>query len=469
MSRIAQRAMPRVGAARMKEKAMSSLHNSIMRTTFALLCGAALAAGTVQAGAEVNFKGKTIDVVLGSAAGSGTDGTSRLVGSYLEKYLPGNPTMRYRNIPGGHGAKGLNYFNKVKADGLTWAGGSSSHTDPNSLRKSVVEYNPTKFHYFGGVSRGGSIVFIRKDKLANLTDKTKPPVVVGVLDGNRSWEQMITFGKELLGWNVRFVVGYPGTSFMLLAVRRGETHMMGTSNLSLLKEMFAIGDFVGVAQLGGGEGGQNDEARTNFENIPTFPTMVKGKVTGLAAEAFEFWTALNDIDKWYALPPGTPKEIVDTYRAAWAKMIKDPEFIKQGRSLFSVDFTPVSGELQQEMVGKTAYPKSAVVSYMDELKVKHGLPAEPLTDEELAALAKAKGLDKAEVPAVKAKLTAVNKGGREIEFPAKGTTQMLEVSSSRTKITVAGQKAAREDLKPGMDCNIEYMDDSKEANGVACN
>ena len=202
----------------------------------ALLCGASmLAAGETRA--EVNFKGKTIEVLLGSAAGGGTDGTTRLVGSFLEKHLPGNPSMRYRNIPGGHGAKGLNYFNKVKPDGLTWAGGSSSHTDPNSLRKSVVEYNPTKFHYFGGVSRGGSIVFIRKDKLANLTDKTKPPVVVGVLDGNRSWEQMITFGKELLGWNVRFVVGYPGTSFMLLAVRRGETHMMGTSNLSLLKEI----------------------------------------------------------------------------------------------------------------------------------------------------------------------------------------------------------------------------------------
>jgi tripartite-type tricarboxylate transporter receptor subunit TctC len=453
----------------MKETAMSSLQKSIMRTTLALLCGAALVAGTAQAGAEVNFKGKTIDVILGSAAGGGTDGTSRLVGTYLEKYLPGNPTMRYRNIPGGHGAKGLNHFAKLKPDGLSWAGGSSSHTDPNALRKSVVEYDPTKFHFFGGVSRGGSIVFIRKEKLANLTDKSKPPVVVGVLDGNRSWEQMITFGKELLGWNVRFVVGYPGTSFMLLAVRRGETHMMGTSNLSLLKEMFATGDFVGVAQLGGGEGGQNDEARTNFENIPTFPTMVKGKASGLAAEAFEFWTALNDIDKWYALPPGTPKEIVDAYRTAWAKMIKDPEFIKQGKSLFSVDFAPVSGELQQEMVAKTAYPKSAIVSYMDELKVKHGLPAEPLTDEELAALAKAKGLDKAEIPSVKAKLTAVSSGGREIEFPAKGTTQKLEVSSSRTKITVAGQKAAREDLKPGMDCNIEYMDDSKEANGVACN
>lgn len=445
------------------------LQLSLRSTALALLCGGALLAGTGFAGAQVSFKGKTIDVIMGSAAGGGTDGTTRLVGSYLEKYLPGNPTMRYRNIPGGHGTKGLNYFNKTKPDGLTWAGGSSSHTDPQSLRKSVVDYNPTKFHFFGGVSRGGSIVFIRKEKLADLTDKSKPPVVVGVLDGNRSWEQMITFGKEHLGWNIKFVVGYPGTSFMLLAVRRGETHMMGTSNLSLLKEMFATGDFVGLAQLGGGESGANDEARTGFENIPPFPTMMEGKTTGLAKEAFEFWTALNDIDKWYALPPGTPKEIVDTYRAAWAKMIKDPDFLKQGRTLFSEDFQPMPGVKQQELVQRTAYPRTEIVAYMDELKIKHGLPAEPLTDEELAKMAKEKGLDKADVPAVKAKLTAVGNGGREIEFSIDGAVKKLDVSSSRTNVTIAGQKAPRDQLKPGMECSIEFMGDAKEANGIRCN
>ena len=147
--------------------------------------GVALSIGAPEAGAQVSFEGKTINVLIGSEAGGGTDNTTRLVGTYLQKYLPGNPSMRYRNMPGGHGAKALNFFmNRIEPDGLTWAGGSSSHIDPNSLRKDVVEYNPTQFRYIGGTSRGGSVVFIRKDRLANLTDPTLPPVVVGVLDGN---------------------------------------------------------------------------------------------------------------------------------------------------------------------------------------------------------------------------------------------------------------------------------------------
>ena len=446
------------------------LQQSFKAGTLALLCGSTLLASIVHAGAEVSFKGKTIDVIMGSAAGGGTDGTTRLVGQFLEKYLPGNPSMRYRNIPGGHGTKGLNFFNKAKPDGLTWAGGSSSHTDPNSLTKDVVEYNPTKFHFFGGVSRGGSIVTIRKEKLPNLTDKSKPQVIVGVIDGNRSWEQMINFGAEWLNWNVRFVVGYPGTSFMVLAIRRGETDMMGTSNWQLLKEMYDTGGFVGVAQLGGGNADDEQiEKRAEFQSVPTFNTLVEGKVSGLDKRVFDFWTALNDIDKWYSLPPNTRPEIVKAYRDAWAKIVKDPEFIRLGKLQFSADFTPVPGEKQQQMVNITAYPDPEITQYMEKLKAKYGLPAQPLSDEEIAEMAKAKGLDKADVPSVKAKLTAVSAGGRDIEFAAGGASKKLDVSSSRTSVSIAGKKTTRDQLKAGMECEIQATGEAKEASGVACN
>ena len=442
---------------------------SVLRrnAALALLCGAWLLAE--EANAQVSFKGKTIEVILGSAAGGGTDGTTRLVGSFLEKYLPGNPSMRYRNLPGGHGAKALNHFVKVKPDGLTWVGGGSSHVDPNSLRKSVVEYDPTKFHIFGGVQRGGSIVFMRADHKANLTDKSKPPVVVGVIDGDRSWEQMITWGAEFLGWNTRFVVGYPGSAMMLLSIRRSETHMMGTSNLFILKDMFATGEFVGVAQLGAGASvGDDIEQRSEFGKIPIFNTMMQGKLTGLAAEAFDFWTALNDMDKWYGLPPGTPKAIVDAYRTAWDKMVNDPEFMRQGRILFSADFAPVSGDIITGHVKKTAYPKAEIVAFMDQLKIKHGLPAEPLSEEELAALAKAKGLDKMEVPKVEALLLKVGDGGRSIEFAVGGSNKTLDVSSSRTAVNIGGKKVPRAELKAGVTCTIEYVDGNKDANGINC-
>jgi hypothetical protein len=120
------------------------------------------------------------------------------------------------------------------------------------------------------------------------------------------------------------------------------------------------------------------------------------------------------------------------------------------------------------VIAKTAYPKKEIVAYLDELKIKHGLPAEPLTDEELAAMAKAKGLDKAEFPKVTAVISAVGTGGRDIQFPAEGGSHKAEVSSSRTKIMIAGNPASRADLKAGMTCTIEYVGDGKDAQSIDC-
>jgi tripartite-type tricarboxylate transporter receptor subunit TctC len=443
---------------------------SFTHSVATIVCGvlAATALLTADAAAEVNFKGKKIDVIMGSSAGGGTDGTTRLVGRFLEKYLPGKPDMQYRNLPGGHGLKALNHFaSAVKPDGLSWVGGSSAHIDANNLKKPQTKYNPTKFHFFGGVSRGGSIVFINSKKVKNLTDKSLQPVVVGELDGSRSWAQMIMFGQEALGWNVKFVIGYPGTSHLLLAVRRGEVDMIGTSNLKLLKDMFKSGEFQGVAQMGNpDESGEGVEGRSDFANVPVFDHLVEGKLKGAAKDSFEFWTMQNQLDKWYALPPGTPDEIVQAYRVAYDKVIKDPEFLKNAKLQFSEDFSPMKGELVQKLVAKTSYPDKALTDFIEEMKAKNGLPAEGLSDEQIAALAKEKGLDK--MPTTQTTLKAVKDGGRSIEFEVDGKAQSADVSSSRTQITIAGKKAERKALKAGLVCEVAYPGDKQEATAITC-
>lgn len=427
--------------------------------------GLALTATAGGAAAEVSFKGKRIESIVVSTAGGGTDTSTRLIGRFLGKHLPGQPDVVFRNMPAGHGVAGLNYFAKqVKPDGLTWVGGSSSHTDSITLAKEAVEYNPTKFEFFGGVSRGGSLLVLRKEKQKNLTDKSLPPVVVGEIDGNRSWGQMVMWGADILGWNIRFVVGYPGSGPLNLAARRGEIDMFGTAGLKLLKDILATGDFVAVAQ-DGSVGDSSSVGRADFPGVPIFANLVEGKVSGLAKETFEFWNSSVQMDKWYALPTGTPQDIVETYRAAWKKLVVDPEFLKQAHLQFGEDFTPVSGDHVAKMVNRTAYPRKEITAYFESLKIKYGLPAVPLRDDEIARLAKERGLVD-ESPKVKAMLKAVNNDGREIVFLNGSKEEKLGVSSSRTKVSVGGKKAARGELKAGMNCEIAFS--GKDAEAINC-
>ena len=415
--------------------------------------------------AAPDYKDKKINVIIGSSPGGGTDGTSRLVGRFLAKYLPGKPQMIYRNMPAGHGVKASNYFyNKAKPDGLTWFGGASSYVDPNNLRKKVVKYNPTHYEYIGAIIRGGSVMMLRKSVLKNLTDKSMKPVIVGTLDGSRSWAQALAWGSEYLGWNLKFVVGYPGSAALTLALRRGEIDMFGTSGIQILKSLIKTGKFQGLAQLGEAEAG-GVVRRKSFPDVPTLPALMKGKTEGIAKQAFEFWSASNQIDKWYALPPKTPKDIVAVYRTAFTQATKDPEFIKFGRHQFSIDFRTVRAETITELIATTAYPKLELMETIRQVRIKNGLPAARLSDAELAKLAKKLGGPGLKV---KTKLLAVKRGGRWLHFKNKGAAHKAKVSGSRTKVKIDGKKAKRKKLKAGMMCEIVYGANGGEVKTVSC-
>ena len=63
---------------------------------------------------------KAVTMIIGYTAGGGVDATGRLISQFLTKYLPGNPPVVIRNMPGADGRVALNFFvRQVKPDGLT--------------------------------------------------------------------------------------------------------------------------------------------------------------------------------------------------------------------------------------------------------------------------------------------------------------------------------------------------------------
>lgn len=340
------------------------------------LAAALISSASAPAAAEVSFQGKQVNVIIGSKPGGGTDGQGRLVGSYLAKYLPGKPTVTYSNIPGSSGIKAINHFvQRTKSDGTSFLSASSVSLEPTTLRnKDVVKYDPREFAIVGGVSAGGTVMIMKADAKARLNDKSAPPVVVGAVDATRTGLSMALWGSEFLNWNTKWVIGYGGTSALMMAIQQGEIDMTGTSNLFHLKKLLDGGKFVGVVQAGDLEGGKFT-ARKTFPDIAVFPDLVLPKVDGVAKEAFESWLYSNQVGKWFALPPNTPADVVETYRNAYQQIMKDPHFVEQARNQFSADFEPMSAHDVTLVVNALASTSDAALHYTTELRVKHGLPA----------------------------------------------------------------------------------------------
>ena len=333
----------------------------------------ALAVTPTLAQEPVTFRGKTVTMIVGSQAGGGTDATGRLMAPFLAKYLPGNPTVVVENRPGADGIVALNYFvQQVKPDGLTVAAGDSPQIDPIRYRAPQSRYDPTRFEFVGGVGRGGSMIIMDAAAERRLADRSAPPVTIGVASSvPRSGQAIAAWGIGFLGWNAKWVVGYRGTSALMLALQQGELDMTATSNTFSLQHLIDSGKFKVLVQSGGLQDGKL-VPRPEFPKAPLLSDLLAGKLDPIAQKSFNHWRGVLLADKWLGLPPGTPTTMVEAYRKAYRTMAADPEFLAQGRRISEV-FAPMTDADIRSLVQTGADTPHEAIEFLDNLLRRQGI------------------------------------------------------------------------------------------------
>jgi hypothetical protein len=299
-----------------------------MTSVYSKLCGVAVGIAVLMSAspavqAETSFQGKNVTMIIGSAPGGGTDASGRAIARFLGKYLPGAPAVVVQNMPGASGITAMNHFvHRTQPDGLTVVMGSNSIIDPVIYRNSKAQYDTRDLRMVGGVGRGGTVLFIKKDAEKRLYDRKAEPVVIGTIGPvPRAGMQPAVWSIEYLGWNAKWVAGYPGSNEVMLALDRGELELSATSNIFLVEERIKAGAVKILFQGGQLEGGKV-VGRPEFGDAPIFLAQMQGKITDpVAQKAFEYWVALSSIDKWLALAPGTPDQILATYRDTFKKAV----------------------------------------------------------------------------------------------------------------------------------------------------
>jgi tripartite-type tricarboxylate transporter receptor subunit TctC len=288
---------------------------------------AVLLAGAEPAAAQTSpFAGKDLTLIISYEPGGGTDIIARLIGNAMRRFLPGQPNIIYRNVPGAGGIVALNQFYIMPPDGLTFIAGAGNQFNPIDLKREGVRYDPNKLNVIGGVANPSEFLLVRKEKLAALTDRAAMPLHMAVQDGTHAGDQMSLWGAEAFGWNLKMVFGYQGTPAMMLAVQQGEADMMSNNNIDIIKPPVDSGALGLVAQVGMLIDGKFAPSRL-FPDVPVFANMgQETRLQGRALAAYEVWKSYSQIGKWFALPPQTPEALVVLYRQAFHAAVNDPEF-----------------------------------------------------------------------------------------------------------------------------------------------
>ena len=301
-------------------------------TTFALVSTTAAHAAAQKA----DFAGQRVEIIVPFAPGGGSDVYARAIAPYLEKYLPGNPAIVIRNVPGGGAVVGANQFQaRAKPDGLHAIVSGVSNLASSLFEKSKVQFQIDKWEPIL-LSPQGVMVY------ASSSLGAKGPQDLAKLKGQKlvygganpkGADARVILSLALLGLEPKYVWG-SARGPVRLAFERGEFNINYDTAPGYLKnasQLVKAGKAVPLYSLGIFDASGNVVRDPNFAEVPTFPeayAMVHGKPP--SGPGFEAWKALAQMgvmaSKVLFLPAGTPPHIVEAWRNAARTMLKDPDF-----------------------------------------------------------------------------------------------------------------------------------------------
>ena len=302
------------------------------------------------------YKGKSIDIILPYSAGGGTDVMARFLGPWLTKFIPGNPSIVVRNMPGANGMIGANHvYNTAKKDGLTMMGGSGGNNLHSLLQLEGVEFDLKEMPMVMAASTG--IIHYCKtgtfDKFEDIYDKEI--LIYGHLPAGGSQSTTFLMIKEILGFKTKkLLLAYGGSGDARRAFLRGEVNCTSDTALGYMGRSIKLekeGEITILWQTGTlDSAGKLVKTDPPFGHIPTVYERYVDRYgkppSGPVWNAYKALVAAVIVfDKSYVFPPGTPKERVKIVADACKRMVADPEFSKACQKKLKVELV-VGEELQ---------------------------------------------------------------------------------------------------------------------------
>ncbi|MBI1994604.1 MAG: hypothetical protein HYS67_09430 [Deltaproteobacteria bacterium] len=192
-----------------------------------LALGLGLLTGKPAASQDAFYKGKTIRIIVGFAAGGGFDTYSRVIARHMGKHIPGNPTIIVENMTGAGSLIAANHvYNIAKPDGLTVGHFIGGLFLGQVLGQKGVEFDARKFEYIGAPVKDHVVCALTKASGITSVEKwmaSKTPVKMGgTAPGNSTPDNATRILNSALGLPIQLVSGYKGTSQIRLAAEAGE-------------------------------------------------------------------------------------------------------------------------------------------------------------------------------------------------------------------------------------------------------
>src|SRR5262245_20156964 len=175
------------------------------------------------------YKGKQVTILVGFSPGGSSSLYAQALARHMGRYLPGAPNFIVQHVPGAGGLVAANNVaNTAARDGTAFAiTGRTDAIEPLIGNKNA-KFDARTFNWIGTANvEYTTCTLWHTAKVKNLDDALRSEAIVG---GSGADATEVVFPKaanKLVGTRLKVVLGYPGSTEILLAMERGEVEGFG--------------------------------------------------------------------------------------------------------------------------------------------------------------------------------------------------------------------------------------------------
>lgn len=320
----------------------------ISRRTLLVLGAVALMpgfAGGVQAqeSAETFYAGKTIDFIIGYSPGGAYDQYARLIARHMPRFIPGNPSVIVRNMPGGGSRAAVNYvYSVAPKDGTVWATADQGLALYQAMGDETLGLDVSQLNYIGNPIAVNNVVVSWHDSgVETIADAQEKSIAYGSTGSSGSLQLPMVM-NSVLGTKFDIIVGYQGANDINFAMENGEVAARGNSwsSYKATTPQWLDNDLVNVLVQVGLE---------REPDLPDVPLLIEFAENDDDKAVLTLLSLPATVGRPVFTAPGVPEDRVALLRQAFDAMVADPEFLAQAAQE-GLDIAPISGTALQDIV-----------------------------------------------------------------------------------------------------------------------
>ncbi len=305
--------------------------------------------------AESFYKGKQITMLIGTAAGGGYDTYARTLARHMPKYIPGNPVIVPKNMPGADGAVEMgSLYNSAPRDGTAFAALTNGIALDPLFGKFNGRFDSLKLGWIGSIGKLMNVcVTWHTSPVKTIEQAQKQQVIVSASGATSNSTMMPRISNALLGTKFKVVTGYTDQD-VTLAMERGEVDGVCGLAYTTLKAArptwFRDHKINVLLQVG----------MSKFPDLPNVPSAIDLVSKPEDKKTLELILTRQEMGRPFAAPPNVPADRLQILRRAFDATLKDPAFLADAKRL-QMEVDPLTGEEVEKLL-RTAYaaPKDVV-------------------------------------------------------------------------------------------------------------